>query len=328
MTDCLHISARQWVVPAEDGFILGRRTSVLRRIRGGRELTEILDAIFAQLKAAPVPLESLCDVLKPRFPTALVIDAVHQFLSLGILVRRPVTDVEQQSDPLRSYFAEQTDDEAVRVERLKASRVLILGAGQLATWTATALSEVGVVRIDQVRPTSAVDPMELAPLWSVADLVIACADDPTERLRLFQPLNDVHLQHELPWLIAHLNGDQVLLGPLLVPRETGCYRCLEMREESRLPHRAEFLAFKRHVSSRWEVQSADHAPPAARIASGAIAMEAVRILSWVGFPATFRTMIAMDLRSFEVEHHTLLRVPFCDACGPHVTRPFSKPWSV
>jgi len=59
-----------------------------------------------------------------------------------------------------------------------------------------------------------------------------------------------------------------------------------------------------------------------------VAMEVMRIIGRLSFPATYQTMTVFRLHTFASEAHTLLRVPFCDVCGPHLAQPFRKAWDI
>ncbi len=350
--DEIRVSQRQWTIPLEDGFLLGRRATVLKRVRGGEELKEVLAALQDLLSAGPQSADQLCMQLQERFHPELVRDAIQQFLMLGTLepelTEQPDQAVLDQGPhgALFRFFAEHSEAPKSCMDRLRAGRVVVVGGGRLASWTLEALCDSAVGRLTHFVTAGGAAAEEVVtnrhgstiervkangndwPALDGADLLLSCADDPVERLRLFPALNEIYLQGNRPWLSAYVDGDQVFLGPLLVPGETGCYRCLELREESQLPQRAEFLTFKKHLGNGWKVLAGDAAPPILRCASGAVAMEVVRIVSRLHFPVTFQTLVAMDLRSFETEYHSLLRVPFCDACGPHLSRPFRKIWNV
>jgi bacteriocin biosynthesis cyclodehydratase domain-containing protein len=332
--DRIRVSQRQWTIPLADGFLLGRRASVLKRVRGGEDLKELLAALLELLGGGPQSSDRLCAALQGRFQPELLRDAIQQFMMLGILE----PDAAQEGDgaaahdgmqgALYRFFAEHSDAPHACLDRLRRSRVAVVGGGRLAALTVEALCESAVGQASVVERIETGETGDGARWLDGADLLLACADDPVERLRVFPALNEIYLKGDRPWLSAYADGDRVFLGPLLVPGETGCHRCLELREESQLPQRAEFLTFKQHLGNGWRALAGDAAPPTLRCAGGAVAMEAIRILSRLHFPVTYQTLVAIDLRSFETEYHALLRVPFCDACGPHLSRPFRKVWNV
>jgi hypothetical protein len=60
--------------------------------------------------------------------------------------------------------------------------------------------------------------------------------------------------------------------------------------------------------------------------AGALALEAMRVVGRVSFPATYQTLMTLNLASFSSSRHTLLKVPFCEKCGPQRTAPFGRIW--
>ena len=147
-------------------------------------------------------------------------------------------------------------------------------------------------------------------------------------MRLFPQINALSLKLNKPLLTGYLNGEEVILGPLFIPGETGCDHCLELREESQLPQPNELKSLKAYVQSRWQPFSGQVHPFAPTFLASSLALEIVRILSRVSFPSTYQTLISFDLATFESQPHTLLKVPLCDVCGPHVKSPFRKIWDI
>jgi len=356
----IRVSPRQWLVPAADGFVIGRRATVVRRISGGPELERILQAILQRLEDRPRSLTEMCGDLGHLFAPALVVDAVEQFFSLGILEFEP-TGTEHfnagadGASGLRRYLDSQADNSDASLAKLADSQVLVFGDEGIVTVLVAMLRDGQIGRMvigprlfgreipfgaTEGEPGSTsraapgitrlpedVSADDLRALCAGSEILIGCAGDP-ERMRWFPILNRLALAQRRPWLSVAIDADTVLLGPLFVPGETACFRCLELREESRLPHRTEFLAFKERITSGWRLSLGDAMPSAQQVAAGLAATEALRIVARLSFPATYQTMISLDLRTFASESHTLLRVPFCDACGPHLTRPFRKAWNI
>jgi bacteriocin biosynthesis cyclodehydratase domain-containing protein len=345
----LRLSTRTWAVPVTDGFLLGTRTEVLRLVRGGELLLRLLPDVRGALEESPASVNELCSSLAGRYPPEVVADAARKFVELGIL--QIVEDAGSLSgtaptemDGLGSYVAAHTADVSRKMEALLAGRAVLLGHGRVASTVARALREAqigslahyasqaggssdeslaGCVPLEELGTDPAI-----AAACGDADLLLACADDPLERLRLFPVANEASLLHGKPLLVAYLDGDRSLLGPLFVPRETGCVRCMELREEGHLTHPEEFRAFKAYIRTERLLCSTDAAPMSARILGESVALEAVRVLSRLSFPTTYQTMVETDLRTFEHRHHSLLRVPLCDACGPQVATPLKTVWDI
>ena len=124
--------------------------------------------------------------------------------------------------------------------------------------------------------------------------------------------NEQALAAGRPWLLARPNGLQVWLGPLFVPGETGCWRCLAHRlETNRQPER--FL--RRRLGHEGPIVTAIASLPAGRnAAADLIALEAAK---WIGAGTSGvrGKVVTFDAGSLAREEHALVRRPQCPACG-------------
>jgi bacteriocin biosynthesis cyclodehydratase domain-containing protein len=334
----LCLSTKHQLIPCADGFIVSRRASIIRRITGGADLKEILTAICAELAHGQRSVGELIAALGNRYPELLLLDAIEQFSALGIIEQPKVgaSALRTEGDSLSAYLEQCGDQPETYRSLLIAGKVIVIGDRSVQSAVATALAGSGIGSVDlwTDSPSDCAVPDEVAADEALvercagADLLVGCAQDPVDRLRRFASLNRLALTVGRPWLAVSLDANDIILGPLFVPGETACYRCLELREESRLPHPAEFQSFKEGLRAAWQPTLGDAAPPALQIAGGMAAMEVMRIIGRFSFPATYQTMMVFRLHSFGTEAHTLLRVPFCDVCGPHLTRPFRKAWTI
>ena len=140
-----------------------------------------------------------------------------------------------------------------------------------------------------------------------ADCTVVFADD---YLRPeLDKLNRAALQTSRPWLLVKPLGDEIWVGPLFVPRATGCWRCLEQR-----------LAHNRPVAAFLFRQGAPPAP--LRRVGGDLGRgcdTAVRLLAPhfgdTSAPEFIGVMLTCDPTTGQVERHPFSRRPQCPACG-------------
>ena len=193
-------------------------------------------------------------------------------------------------------------------ERLAAARILIVGHGPLADPLARLLHLSG---IDAVTRTS--EPGDHG------DLVVVAAA-PSES-GLHEEQNRRALLRGGTWLpIGEYDGRMLAVGPLIVPHESACHLCLQLRRES-TSGCARDLAQLRDVQARAVLR------PAALAAAAALAAEIV--VRWVaaGDPTLPGTVYTLETApEFRVESHLVLRVPRCPACSPAAVAILPSPW--
>jgi ribosomal protein S12 methylthiotransferase accessory factor len=131
--------------------------------------------------------------------------------------------------------------------------------------------------------------------------------------------NEEALGSGRPWLLVKPVGSQLWIGPLLVPRKTGCWECLAQR--LRANREAEvYVHEKQGRPDPFPVPFAD--TPATRAVAWNLA--ATEILKWVASggcqpPGTSSNLEGkirtFDLLTWKTQTHTLVRRPQCRACG-------------
>nr|WP_290666656.1 TOMM precursor leader peptide-binding protein [Ardenticatena sp.] len=342
-------SSKNWVIPTEDGFLVAREATVLRRIRGHQALNDLLNAIFAVLEEnETAPLEEICSRVTTQYGygLALVREAIQRFTQIGVLELVAEDEINQHcaslpQTPLQPYFEWFVTDPTLPGLRLHDATIAVVGTGDVAQDVASALRACGVGSVSTLSPPndSAVSNGDskgqshllldhLTP--SNPDLVIGCAENTIERLRFFPLLGRWSVEQGIPWLAGAWEGESLIIGPLFIPGETACYHCLEMREESHLPYRDEFQFVKQHVrlGAAAHVQKAPLPLFWQKILSNFLVAEAVHLMSHLFFPATYQTVLLFETRTWRLEHHVVLRVPFCPICSPFVERPFQKIWDI
>jgi bacteriocin biosynthesis cyclodehydratase domain-containing protein len=121
------------------------------------------------------------------------------------------------------------------------------------------------------------------------------------------------LRSDRPWLLIRPFGRQLWVGPLFRPGVTGCWRCLAQR-----------LRANRPVSTYVDAKTGRAAgipacsPATLQIAWG---MAAHAVAAWIArgdLPSLEGKVQTFDVASWQTQAHTLVRLPYCPACGPGV----------
>ncbi|MBA2332614.1 MAG: TOMM precursor leader peptide-binding protein [Actinobacteria bacterium] len=193
-------------------------------------------------------------------------------------------------------------------ERLAAARVRLVGHGLVADPLARLLhlSGIGTVRRDS-------EPGE------ANNLVVVAAAATEHELNEAQNVRALALGET--WVpIGEYDGRTISVGPLIVPRESACHRCLQLRRES--------TSGCGHDLARLRAVPSLAVPrPAALAVAAALAAEVV--VRWIATrdPSLPGTLFTLETApQFQVEAHVLLRVPRCSACSPTAAGIPQSPW--
>lgn len=279
------------VVPGEGVFVLSDSRQLLLRGRLYELLAPCLDGRTAN---------DLCDRLREQAPPAEVYFALAQLERKG-------------------WLCEEQD---------------ALPAGQAALWSAQQVAPAAAVRrlAESVVVVRAFGVEAGAFLELLQALHVRVAGDGPPDVVLtdsylrgeLQACNAAALRDGRPWLLVKPSGRQVWIGPLLQPGKTGCWECLAQRLRANSP----VVAYLQGRNGHAVLNDRAVTPATLQVAWG---LAAQAVASWVvrgELPELDGRLQTLDVPSWRLQTHTLMRLPFCAACGRSAdaaARPFQPP---
>jgi bacteriocin biosynthesis cyclodehydratase domain-containing protein len=152
------------------------------------------------------------------------------------------------------------------------------------------------------------------------DLVVLCEDqfDPDRHAGV----NRACIAAGVPWIGYRLLRTRLEIGPTVVPRETACYHCYEVRRASNDASFADELAMHRQLAE------AGSGFPALDVTLGSdlLALEALKTLTGFTTAATYGAVFVLDVLSLAARTRPLLKVPRCPECGIAASKPAMNVW--
>jgi ribosomal protein S12 methylthiotransferase accessory factor len=268
------------VVPGEGVFLLSPAQQSLLRGRLYELVAPCLDGRTA---------DELCDHLKGRASAAEV------YYALGQLERKQYLCEEQAllSGGEAALWSSQGVDPAAAALRLAARPVAVRALGFDAGPFVDLLRSLHVRAAEGGRP----------------DVVLT---DSYVRPEL-EAINAEALAADRPWLLVRPSGRQVWIGPLFRPGATGCWQCLVHRLRANTPV-ASYLA-RRNGHGAPPADDRACTPATLQVAWG---LAANAVAAWVvrgEVPELDGKVQTCDVPSWKLQTHTLVRLPFCPACG-------------
>jgi bacteriocin biosynthesis cyclodehydratase domain-containing protein len=267
--------------------------ALLPLLDGTRELERIVTAIG---RAAAPAVES-----------ALALLAGHRMLVDGPPLSGALAPNEVAAARFEAALGALAPAEVHR--RLGASTVAIAG-------TAPAADEL--IRLLEACGIGAVRRVERADVEGV-DLAVA-APAPEEAASLLD-WNDARLRDGVPWLpMLPFDGRFAIVGPLIVPGESACFRCYQLRRAANSD-----LGDDHDAVEAVTTRAATPLP----IAVAATGLAATIAVGWLarhdrGLPGRLLAIEHVMLPG--VATHFVLRVPRCPVCGDPRDRAVASPW--
>ena len=292
------------------------------------ELTGLLGTLVARLLHGPRRLEDLVDAV-PEHHRAETRELLLDLLERGIL-----TDLGR--DPVEQYLRYAFDG----AHDLDGRRLAVLGAGPLGARIASSLAlhplehlvllddradsaderldlrllerlrAAGHENVDRIGNRLDVEGIEAAV--SSSDLTVLALDrqDPG----LAHLVNRVCLRARSPWLLATIDGNRGLAGPLFVPGHTACYSDYRTLVESTTPSGAMIRRYERWAGADGRPRIFTGLPAYADIIAGFAALATVHFLARGACFATGRQLV-VDFERMRIDVEDVLKLPRCPVCG-------------
>jgi ribosomal protein S12 methylthiotransferase accessory factor len=278
------------VVPGEGVFLLSDSKQSLLRGR-------LYELLAAGLDGRPVA--EVCERLRAEVSPAEVYYALSQLETKGYLCE------EDHSLPAgqAALWSSQQIAPVTAAQRLAEHPVVVQAFG------IEALPFLELLKSTQVRLGSEGPP----------DVVLT---DSALRSEL-RDHNAAALRAARPWVLVKPIGRVIWVGPLFVPGKTGCWECLAERLRANSPVAAYLQGRNGHAGS--VTQDRATTPATLQVAWG---LAANAVASWIvrgALPELEGKLQTLDIPTWRMQTHTLVRLPFCPACGAGALRPFCAP---
>ena len=218
-------------------------------------------------------------------------------------------------------------------DRLEESSVLVASVGELGPQIAADLvrSGVGSVTLTSLADReTAEDPLGLLDRLAdedafevadgdgdvadaLADVDAAMLATDEDRPEIAAAFNEFAHEAGTPWMLAQVRGFDGLVGPVVFPGETACYRCLERRIESNVSDPEAYAGYRDALADEPTMASVG-LPSFARTVAGYATVDFLYLLAY-GQAFTVGRTVVLDFLDLSTEINEVLKVPRCKVCG-------------
>jgi oxazoline/thiazoline synthase len=287
-----------WVKPVEigDGLIELRSPEAFYPLRHqliAAAFRAVGDRLDGAHEAEAIAAEPVGDV-----EPATIVFLLKLLRALGLLLDRSEVEGNGAAREHLLFLANFTAVPTAVQRRLAAATVQVAGPQALAA---------RIVRRLQTAGCKGALPVDSSALeqGEPPELTIVCADAPARSY--LAAANESALRSGRPWLRAAVHNDLAWLGPLILPGETACLACMEVRERAN--------ARGNGGPPEFPLGSLGSSPLLDDLLAIQVAAEAARFVGGFAAPVTVGHAYELSARSPETRRHTILRDPECLACG-------------
>lgn len=299
-------------------------------------ITELLDQVESVKNAQPVPAGTIvrlrtglhilphgADEIFVRAGSRAAYSKVIKDPGRRQLLARIVQQVTEPvaADDLAARLGASVGDVADLLSQLSDAEVIItvegdqtvrnvqvIGQGRLARHLAQDLAELDRVGAVDLVASDAWRDSDVAEL--TGDLVVVATDHLHPALN--HEVNTAAHDRGTAVLFSHIDGTELVVGPLVLPGESACYLCFDVQDEGARHLRDEFLIYKDALDRAQPETEAD--PASAMLAAAWTALAVARF-----DPATADFLVGRVLRvetsRMEVMSHRVLQIPRCPVCA-------------
>ena len=150
-----------------------------------------------------------------------------------------------------------------------------------------------------------------------ANLALLCLDKPATSI--WDWMNEACLKRKVLWTSAHIEDFAGVIGPSVVPFQTPCYKCYDLRRKSNLDPDdfEEAMAWEKLLRERGgRLDFATGTLPAFAPLLGAVtAIEVLKMLTGFEKPTAYGAVWEIHLPTLKVVLRPLLKMPRCPACS-------------
>jgi bacteriocin biosynthesis cyclodehydratase domain-containing protein len=159
-----------------------------------------------------------------------------------------------------------------------------------------------------------------------SSLVLVSSDGPV--VAAYREVNAASVVEGVPWLKVAVDGLEAHLGPTVIPGETACWTCYELRTRANWTYYDENMAFEEYLAK--EPAKVDYGGLAAisGLLGNLAALEAVKILTGFMPPLTCGRFYTFRIADFELQPHRVMKLPRCPTCGIVALEPKKALWSL
>ena len=155
---------------------------------------------------------------------------------------------------------------------------------------------------------------ELKEVFRKSDLALVCLDSPAPAI--LDAVNAAALETNTRWTIAQIYSGMGLVGPTVIPNQSPCYKCYEMRRNVNLNNYEETMQYESRLREMPGIRNECIAPaPLAALVASFLAVEALRLVSRASYPQLVGRVLYLSFFGTDFSEHHLLRFPRCPACG-------------
>jgi bacteriocin biosynthesis cyclodehydratase domain-containing protein len=351
LDETIQLRGAEQAVTVQGSRLVVHVLDLLDGTRTAADVVDVLIPMWQRAASASGLTSSERQLLDARASIAEKVDDLITQLYLHGVLEDEAARVDNDARPLDDRFSQQmrvfsryldvtraSRHRSEVQETLRRAHVLLFCHGMVGSLVAECICEIGVGHLTVAQiGAEVVDPALVRnALCETTIASISTADAPDivtlcesrcPTLAVFasarpfplfsEALNRALLTERIPLCSGLVDGRTGLVGPTVIPGETGCYACYLSRRRAASQTYAEDRAYEEYLACIGDASGymSEHVLFSSLVAN-ALGLEILRLLTFVARPATYpNRIIEHDMLTGEAASSQFFRLPECPACG-------------
>lgn len=276
--------------------------------------TEIFKALAELSEKDPeISLSEIIKKFEKDYPKEKIYDVLQELDSYSFLTY-------ENADELHKATGKAPDNRYASYDVKKVHQITFVGQKELGNSFINKAEKYGFQGVKFIEITPDLRESQIKKMLNESDFLVVDAHHWNPAF--LEEFNELAVEANKPWLhIGGLEGSNLKIGPIFWGEECGCYNCLKLRIDSH----NDFLAYGTEYENYLKQNRMTSKPDRLQgyevmldmIASYA-AIETSKFLHSWSVPETWKAYVSIDVLSYNVQKHHLLKVPFCEVCQPQL----------
>lgn len=158
-------------------------------------------------------------------------------------------------------------------------------------------------------------------VFADTDLIVVCLDNFVPNI--YESVNKLCIEKNIPWISYQQMGFEVTIGPFVIPGQSPCYKCADLRLLSNLSDPLERI----HLNNFLNYDTLKSGKICLTFGIDFLAMEIIKFLTGISSPSTLGNILIIGTMNGQTRLRPLLKVPRCPHCGKSkAERPAIDSW--
>ena len=216
------------------------------------------------------------------------------------------SDINQMSK--YNFWSQVSSNPALIVNRMSCANIGIVGDNPLSINILNILEKSDVKQVVKINQVTAASINSLNKCDIIVSALHNDAKDDVKHINNY--CNDTGSR----WIRIAIDGPIAFIGPTVIPRQTACMTCVDLRACSNDAEPSTYFSYVENLQKS-STGNMNLDPAFAALVASQSVLEIIKLITGFSSPATVGRILEIRVDRPNVSGHDILKVPRCPTCG-------------